>query len=96
MLDIHEIFFIIPVDERMALIAHSRQLEQDRKLRESVSDLEQLKGYFCISLFLPYQLEKGLLYSQIFLFIEEGKKVTSLSDCICMFPDFLIDIAHCL
>ena len=38
LLDIHEIFFIIPVEERMALIAHSRQLEEDKKLRESVSN----------------------------------------------------------
>ena len=36
LLDIHEIFFIIPIEERMAIISHSRQLDQDKILRESV------------------------------------------------------------
>lgn len=36
LLDIHEIFFEIPVHERMALIAHSRQLMEEKRLRDSV------------------------------------------------------------
>lgn len=36
LLDIHEIFFEIPVHERMALIAHSRQLMVEKRLRDSV------------------------------------------------------------
>lgn len=35
LLDIHEIFFEIPVQERMALIAHSRQLMEEKRLRDS-------------------------------------------------------------
>ncbi|XP_062593195.1 uncharacterized protein LOC134254674 isoform X2 [Saccostrea cucullata] len=35
LLDIHEIFFEIPVYERMALIAHSRQLLEEKRLRDS-------------------------------------------------------------
>ncbi|XP_019925624.3 serine-rich adhesin for platelets isoform X3 [Magallana gigas] len=37
LLDIHEIFFEIPVHERMALIAHSRQLMEEKRLRDSNS-----------------------------------------------------------
>lgn len=36
LLDIHEIFFEIPVHERMALIAHSRQLMEEKRIRDSV------------------------------------------------------------
>ncbi|XP_078319855.1 uncharacterized protein LOC111119859 isoform X3 [Crassostrea virginica] len=35
LLDIHEIFFEIPVQEKMALIAHSRQLMEEKRLRDS-------------------------------------------------------------
>ncbi|XP_060071510.1 uncharacterized protein LOC132551385 [Ylistrum balloti] len=35
LLDIHEIFFEIPVWERMSLIAQSRQAKEERRLRES-------------------------------------------------------------
>jgi hypothetical protein len=37
LLDVHEIFFDIPMWERMQLISHDRQLQEVRKLRESVS-----------------------------------------------------------
>ena len=36
LLDIHEIFFDVPVWERMQFIAHDRQLREERRLRESV------------------------------------------------------------
>lgn len=35
LLDIHEIFFDVPVWERMQFIAHDRQLREERRLRES-------------------------------------------------------------
>jgi hypothetical protein len=36
LLDIHDIFFEIPVHERMALIRHSRHLMEEKQLRGSV------------------------------------------------------------
>lgn len=42
LLDIHEIFFEIPVHERMALIAHSRQLMEEKRLRDSVRAYEKV------------------------------------------------------
>ncbi|KAK3612243.1 hypothetical protein CHS0354_039523 [Potamilus streckersoni] len=42
LLDIHEIFFVIPTSERMAIIAHSRMLQQNRQLRESESVSENV------------------------------------------------------
>lgn len=35
LLDLHEIFFVIPVWERMSIIAQSRQLQEEKRLRES-------------------------------------------------------------
>ncbi|KAK3090992.1 hypothetical protein FSP39_016305 [Pinctada imbricata] len=35
LLDIHEVFFVIPVWERMSLISQSRQLWEEKRLRES-------------------------------------------------------------
>lgn len=46
LLDIHEIFFEIPVHERMALIAHSRQLMEEKRLRDSVRAYKVLNVKF--------------------------------------------------
>lgn len=55
LLDIHEIFFEIPVQEKMALIAHSRQLMEEKRLRDSVRNFQNnLYFYFHGSLYYMY------------------------------------------